>query len=203
MTLQSIIETYGYVAIFVGAFLEGETILLMAGFAAHGGHLQLPWVMATAFAAGMLGDQLYFHLGHWHGERILSRIPGAASRSARVWALLRKYDLWLIVGIRFMYGIRIVGPVVIGMSGVPPMRFAWFNGLGALIWAVVVVGAGYLFGQAMELLLADFKRYEMGLIILLASGGFAGWAIHRLIARKRKAAGLAESDGPDSRSPPD
>ena len=51
MDLQSIIEHYGYAAILIGTFLEGETILVLAGLAAHQGYLVLIWVMMAAFWA--------------------------------------------------------------------------------------------------------------------------------------------------------
>jgi membrane protein DedA with SNARE-associated domain len=60
MAVESLIEEYGYIAVFVGAFLEGETVLVLAGFAAHRGHLDLPRVITMAMFAGWLGDQLYF-----------------------------------------------------------------------------------------------------------------------------------------------
>lgn len=58
MPLADLLREYGYYAVFLGTFLEGETVLVMAGFAAHSGYLQLPWVIAVA--GGTLGDQLYF-----------------------------------------------------------------------------------------------------------------------------------------------
>ena len=41
MTLTALIASYGYYALFVGTFLEGETVLIAAGFAAHRGILDL------------------------------------------------------------------------------------------------------------------------------------------------------------------
>jgi len=63
MDLQSFIENYGYAAILVGTFLEGETILILAGPAAHLGYLNLPLVMLAAFLGSLSGDQLFFCLG--------------------------------------------------------------------------------------------------------------------------------------------
>jgi len=58
MSISSLIEHYGYAAVFAGSFAEGESVLLAAGFAAHRGLLELPLVMLAAFVAGTLGDQL-------------------------------------------------------------------------------------------------------------------------------------------------
>jgi membrane protein DedA with SNARE-associated domain len=52
--------------ILVGAFLEGETLLVIAGFLAHRGYLGLPFVIAAAFAGTLAGDQLYFHIGRMY-----------------------------------------------------------------------------------------------------------------------------------------
>ncbi|MDD5180263.1 MAG: DedA family protein [Gallionellaceae bacterium] len=175
MSLAALLLNYGYIAVFLGTFLEGETILIMAGFAAHRGYLDLRWVMAVATVGSFLGDQLYFYLGARYGWRILDRFPKLKPRAVRVQALLERYHLPLIPGIRFLYGLRMVGPLVIGMSSVNWTRFFALNLLGATVWAVLVGGSGYLFGNAMELVLADLRHYEEALLALMAMGGIIIW----------------------------
>jgi len=75
MDLQSIIENYGYAAILIGTFLEGETILVLAGLAAHQGYLVLTGVIFAAFLGSLSGDQLFFYLGRRHSQAVLSRRP--------------------------------------------------------------------------------------------------------------------------------
>jgi membrane protein DedA with SNARE-associated domain len=62
MNWELVIGSYGYIALFLGTFVEGETILLMAGFAAHLGYLYLPWVILVAFLGSLSGDQVFFLL---------------------------------------------------------------------------------------------------------------------------------------------
>jgi len=64
MPLDRLIDTYGYWAILVGTLLEGETILLLGGFAAYQGYLALPWVILAAFIGAFCGDQLFFRGMH-------------------------------------------------------------------------------------------------------------------------------------------
>ena len=71
MTLGYFVSHYGYVALFIGVFLEGETVLIAAGFAAHLGHLSLTWVILIAFAGSLTGDQFYFFLGRVRGKTFL------------------------------------------------------------------------------------------------------------------------------------
>ena len=179
MSLTALLLNYGYFAVFLGTFLEGETILIMAGFAAHRGYLDLRWVMAVATAGSFMGDQLYFYLGARYGWHILNRFPKLKPRAARVQALLERYHLPLIPGIRFMYGLRMVGPLAIGMSSVSWARFFALNLLGAILWAVLIGGSGYLFGNAMELVLADLRHYEEALLALIAIGGIIVWLNYR------------------------
>ena len=175
MSLTALLLNYGYIAVFLGTFLEGETILIMAGFAAHRGYLDLRWVMAVATVGSFLGDQLYFYLGARYGWRILNRFPKLKPRAVRVQALLERYHLLLIPGIRFLYGLRMVGPLVIGMSSVSWTRFFALNLLGATVWAVLIGGSGYLFGNALALVLADLRNYEEALLALMAMGGIVIW----------------------------
>ncbi len=160
MTWAQCLSQYGYLALAVGCFLEGETLLLLAGVAAHAGLLSLPAVVAVAFVCGSLGDQFCFFLGRRHGEALLERWPRFDAPAARVRHLVERHAEWLIVGVRFMYGLRLVGPVVIGMSDVPAGRFVVFNMIGAAIWACAIAGAGFFFGHAIRWLLSDIEMFE-------------------------------------------
>lgn len=81
---QHLIEQFGYPFLFLGTFLEGETILVIAGFLAHRMYLRLPWVIAVAFAGSLLGDQVAFFLGRHKGRGMLDRRPKWRARATRV-----------------------------------------------------------------------------------------------------------------------
>ncbi len=178
--MQDLIQQYGYLAVFFGSLLEGETVLIMAGYAAHRGYMDLGLVIVVGTFGGFLGDQFFFTLGRARGRQLLARFPTVEVQSERVERLVNRYHTWLIVGVRFLYGLRIAGPVLLGMSGVSHLRFALFNLLGALLWAMLISGAGYAFGEAFHLLLTDAKRYEgivLGVILLT---GIAFWIYRRM-----------------------
>jgi membrane protein DedA with SNARE-associated domain len=169
MDIPGLIDSYGYLAVFVGSFLEGETVLALAGLAAHRGYLDFWAVVVIAMFAGFLGDQFYFFLGRYRGTEILARFPNILARTHRFDALLARWHAPLIVCIRFIYGFRILGPILLGMGRVPAWKFMIFNLIGAMIWAPLIGGIGYLFGTALEAVLHDLKHYELlaGLTILL------------------------------------
>src|SRR6478672_5747944 len=84
MAPADLLTQYGYLALFIGCLLEGETLLVLAGVAAHGGYLWLPTVVAVAFIGGTLGDQILFYFGRRSGGTILQRWPRFQRPAARV-----------------------------------------------------------------------------------------------------------------------
>jgi len=180
MNLASLIETHGYTAAFIGAMLEGETVLTLAGLAAHRGYLHLPLLTALSALGGFAGDQAYFELGRRYGEGLLTRFPHMRPVADRATALLAKRPIRAILAVRFLYGMRTAGPIAIGMSALPWRTFALYNALSALLWAACWIGAGYVLGSAVETMLGDLRRVEKWLfaVATLLAIGVALWLRH-------------------------
>ncbi|MBD3822823.1 MAG: DedA family protein [Thiotrichales bacterium] len=178
MSLTSLISEYGYWAILVGTFLEGETILVLGGLAAHSGYLDLTTVIAVAFVGSLSGDQLYFYIGRAKGMDFIEKRPRWHKPTQKVFDLLHRHQVPLILGFRFLYGLRSVTPFAIGASGISPVRFLILNAIGALIWAITIGTLGYLFGQVVESVMGEIKKYEMWLL-----GGIAILAVLAWLAR--------------------
>ena len=185
MLIRSFVETYGYYALLAGTFLEGETILLIGGFVAHMGYLNLPVVMLVAFIGSFSGDQIYFCIGRLKGRELLSRYHKLEKRVDRVHCLMERYHDLIMVGFRFVYGLRILTPVVLGMNkGVKTLRFFVFNAIGAMIWSVVISSAGYFFGYAIENLIRTVKHYEIIVLFVIAGIVMAFRAARRFRRRE-------------------
>jgi membrane protein DedA with SNARE-associated domain len=194
--LETLLKTYGYWAVLIGTFAEGETFLVLGGFAAHRGYLALPWVILAAFVGSLMGDQLFFYLGRKHTQWVLARRPLWKARVDRAHQLLERYRTLLILGFRFMYGLRTIIPFLIGMSSVSTKKFIILDVIAAFVWAVVVGTAGYLFGNILEIILGDIKHYELPIFGAMALIGMLLWAVHRYLYRKRRAGHVGSS--PDS-----
>ncbi len=186
MNLEQLVTNYGYVSVLIGTFLEGETILIIAGFLAHRGYLDLFYVIATAFVGTLAGDQLYFYIGRFKGKKFIEKRPSWQTRIVRVNSILDKHQTLLILGFRFIYGIRTVVPFVLGSSGISPTRFLILNSCGALVWATVIGVLGYYFGYAVETVLGNIKRYEKWVIMVVVLVSFTVWFIFLWRARKVK-----------------
>jgi hypothetical protein len=95
--LESLLTDYGYPVLIIGTFLEGETILILGGIAAHLGYLSLHGVITCGLIGTLLGDQLYFIIGRRHGQAFLARRPTwkiQADRVLKKWSGTRTCSYW-------------------------------------------------------------------------------------------------------------
>jgi len=197
LDLQQIIQDWGYLALLIGAFLEGETIILIGGFLAHQGYLDLTLVMLCAFVGSLSGDQFAFLIGRKLGRGFIRRRATLRVRAAKIYRWLKRYDVAVLLGFRFVYGFRNLTPFTLGATGFNPWRFAAFNALGAAIWAVVMPLLGYIFGKAIAAFIDDVKNYELliiaGVIVAASIYGLVWWVRKR---REERAAAAAVADLP-------
>ncbi len=189
-SVQHLLQTQGYAFLVLGLVIEGETVVLLAGFAAHLGWMRLPVVIGIAAAVTWLMDQSMFWLGRWKGEAVLSRWPRMAASIGRAHGLIEQYPHASVIGVRFAYGLRTVGPIVIGASGLPAIQYAALSAVAASLWAALFASLGFYFGAAAEQVLARAGRAQLGLLALLAVAVLAGAWWRR---RRAAAAGRADS----------
>ena len=182
MTLQELIVHYGYLALFVGTFLEGETILIIAGYLAQDEFLDLPLVIVAAWLGSFAGDQTFFFIGRYKGIRFLDHHPGLQRNADKAFKLLLRHQIAVILGFRFLYGIRNVTPFVIGTSGYNPLRFFVLNLISALVWAIAFASFGYHLGNMAETILDDVEKYEKTIL----AAGFTFGLIYFLWRNLRK-----------------
>ncbi len=176
---------FGYLALFIGCILEGETSLLAASFAAHRGMLEIIPVFIIAYTATQIADWSWFIAGRKHGKRILEKRPRWKRKLRHVYRLIYKYPILILLSYRFLYGMRSIIPLTVGMSTIPYRKFMVFSLIGTLIWALIMCSAGYFFGAILEANIKRFEDFEIEiLIIIILVGITAGIIIRRLQNRK-------------------
>jgi membrane protein DedA with SNARE-associated domain len=183
--MLELIEHYGYFAVFVGAFFEGETVMVIAGFLASTGHLQLAGVFVSGILGGIAGDQFYFYLGRTRGRPLLERRESWRPRMVRIEGILARHGTLLMLGYRFMYGLRLITPLVLGAFGVERLRFLLLNLVNASVWSAVVTGLGYAFCEVMTQMFKHVRHYELALVAVLALAGAGVWLVLRARERRR------------------
>lgn len=171
------IEQYGYWAVFFGVVLEGEVALILAGYTLSRGYLNALPVFLLAVAGGTAGDSLYYLLGRHYGGRLIRRFPRLRRLRARAVLLVRRWGRSAAFLTRFAYGLRSALPMTIGAARMPPRVFVPFNVAGALVFALVYLSLGYLFGEAIEELLGRVRPYEKWILLGILGAGALFWAV--------------------------
>jgi membrane protein DedA with SNARE-associated domain len=157
------IHQYGdlfYLITFVWAALEGETFVIFAGFAVQRGYLNGEALVVAAWLGSAFGDQVCFWLGRCYGTRLLERSPKLKKPVETAIGWLENYAIAFILCYRFMYGVRNVSGIAIGMSHLPWQTFALWNAIAAFVWAVAFTLVGYFFGDA----IAHLQKHDADII---------------------------------------
>ena len=161
--LLDLFARYGYAVVFVGVLLEntgipvpGETILLAGAALAQFGRLSFGWVVAAAVAGAILGDNFGFLIGR-HGGRALAvrygpRFGLSESRLADFDRFFVRYGPRTVFIARFVTGLRVVGAILAGASGLRWPTFLFYNATGAMVWSIAVATAGYLLAYSWDTL---------------------------------------------------
>lgn len=160
MTVATLIAAHGYWILALGCLLEGETVLVLAALAAHRGYLNPVAVVTIAMTCAFISNQFFFWLGRRHGTALLERWPVLARHSAKIRLLIERHASLAVVVVRFTYGTRIAGPILIGASSMRPLRFLVLNALSAIAWAVLIGAAGWFFGEAAEAIFGHLAHVE-------------------------------------------
>ena len=186
--VEQIIATYGLLVVFLGTLLEGETIAIMAGFLALQGVVDGRLALMAAFLGALTSDQVLFMVGRRFADHPMVMRQRKRPLFAKALARVEAGSTFYILIFRFLYGLRTVSPLAIGVSNVSSRKFAILNAIAAFIWAAAMVGIGFAFGRTIEATLGRFHHIEHILIAMIAVGivSYAAlYWLHRRFIRKQ------------------
>jgi membrane protein DedA with SNARE-associated domain len=186
LSFETLIAAHGYWILAFGCLLEGEMVLVLAALAAHRGYLNPAAVVTIAAACAFGSNQFFFWLGRRHGTALLERWPVLATHSGKIRRLIERHTSLAAVAVRFAYGMRVAGPMLLGASTMRPLRFAVLNALSAIAWALLVGAAGWLFGEAAQAIFGHLAHVE----VWLFGAGVVALVAWRLFRRRSAKAGV-------------
>ena len=161
-------DIYLYLALAVGIFLEGEIVLISAAFAASQGLMDIYKVGFVSFIATQFSDWLYFYLGRIGGKKVVRKKAKWRVRAKRMNKWIRKYPKSILITYRFLYGFRILIPLVLGASHIRTLTFFIYSVLSTVLWLLILGGAGYFFGAVISDKIELFQHYFKSIVVILA-----------------------------------
>jgi len=123
-------------------------------------------IILVSFVGTFFADQALYFVGRRYGNSIIDKYPSIKPKADKAFLLLRRYDTLFILSFRFIYGIRIISPVIIGSSGVGIKRFLILNFIAAIIWSVGSCVAAYYFAHLIMDQLHLLPKIILGLAVI-------------------------------------
>lgn len=183
--MEEFLDRYGYIALMIGSFLEGETSILVASSLIHRGIFDGFYTVAFAFTGSFLSDWLYFIIGRLNGKYFIAKRPKLRDKIKPVQHFFERHKIQLLFSYRFLYGFRIIIPVIIGMSNIRPLQFLFYSITSGLLWASIVSLIGYLIGRFLDLKTSAFEENIVFIVLGFATFGMLlGYIIKRLTYRE-------------------
>lgn len=175
--LEQLVTRYGLVAVFIGAAVEGDLTLILAGVFAHLGYFPLPLAMAAAAAGGYLGDLAWFSLGRARGPRFRA---GRLYRRVgpRIERLAARLGPAQLIASRFIYGIKAASMVFWGLHGMTLPKFLLIDAIGCIAGTLVFTMIGYAVSGSATVLLGHVRRVQLWLLGALVVGVLLVVVIH-------------------------
>lgn len=203
LNVDHLVEVAGYPLLFVlvmaesgGAPIPGETALITAGVLASRGKLQIEWVIVTAAAAAIVGDNIGYLIGRKGGRWLLER-PGRFHRQ-RLEVLktgepfFERHGAKAVFFGRFLLGLRVWASWLAGTTRMHWRTFVAWNALGGITWATGIGLLAYFLGNSAGNAIETFGIY--GLVAVFV-------AIVSAVVLHRRAHRKSDSDGEAQQAP--
>jgi len=183
--MENFLDQYGYLALLVGTFFEGETAILVASSLIYRGLFSFPFTILAAFTGSFLSDWVYYFIGRLNGKYFLAKRPNLQAKVKPVTDFFHKHQIQVLFSYRFLYGFRIIIPLIVGMSGLSPLRYLFYSTVTGIMWATLVSTAGYWVGRLLNLQAKAFEDNFIFIMIGFATFGLLmGYIIRKVAMRK-------------------
>ncbi|RAW01051.1 DedA family protein [Pseudochryseolinea flava] len=183
--MEKFLEQYGYIALLIGSFLEGESSILLASSLIHKGIFDGPYTVLFAFMGSFTSDWIYFFIGRLNGKYFIAHRPKLRAWMRPVQQFFETHQIQILLSYRFLYGFRIIIPVIIGMSSIRATQFLFYSIVSGLTWASAVSIIGYFIGKTLNLQTTVIEENILFIVLGFASLGLLiGYFVRRLAVKK-------------------
>ena len=168
--MEELIRDWGYLALFLYSFGGGFVGLVLAGVLSCAGDLNIYVCILVAGVSNFLGDQFLFFLARKNKNYAKDMMKNYGRKIALAHLMMRKYGSFVIFFQKYIYGIKTLIPLAMGITKYSAAKFAFFNIFATILWACIVGYLSYTAGEYILNLSDDFKYVGLGIIVVIFLG---------------------------------
>lgn len=166
--VMSNFEIYGYIALFFYSLGGGFIGIVVAGILSHTGELNIYISIGVAIASNFIGDNLLFYLGRYNKNEVLKYFKKHRRKLALSHAMIKKHGGKVIYIQKFLYGIKTLIPLAIGLSKYTFKDFILRNALASVLWGLAFGSAAYFAGAfLMPFVTYLYEHFYIAIVILI------------------------------------
>lgn len=179
------LTTYGYIGLFLYSLGGGFVALIGAGVLSFMGKMDLSFAIFITFVANALGDVLLFYMARYQKSTMMQGIKKHRRKLALSHIMMKKYGSWIILIQKFIYGIKTLVPIAIGLTKYEFKKFVVLNVASSAVWALVIGLGSYYSGAALMRFAETIgeKPWIAPLALVVIGGGLWFYLTH---ATKKK-----------------
>lgn len=156
-SFQENLQTWGYLLLFLYSFGGGYVAIIAAGFLSGMGKMDISLCIGLAFLGNAIGSSVLAWLVRRQKQDFMGYLKKHQRKVALCFIWLKRYGTGLIFFSKYVYGVKTIVPIAIGMSKYSLKRFFVFNAAASLVWALAI---GLLSFFASELVVAVFEKFS-------------------------------------------
>ncbi|MDD2888009.1 MAG: DedA family protein [Aliarcobacter sp.] len=165
--MEDIIRDWGYLALFLYSFGGGFVGLVVAGVLSYSGDLNIYISILVAGISNFLGDQFLFFIARKNKNYAKDMMKKYGRKIALAHLMMRKYGSFVVFVQKYIYGIKTLVPLAMGLTKYSAMKFSVYNAFATLIWACIIGYASFTAGEYVLSLGDDFKYIGLAIIVVI------------------------------------
>lgn len=165
--MEEFIKDWGYIALFLYSFGGGFVGLVIAGVLSFSGELNIYISILVAGISNFLGDQFLFFLARKNKDYAKNMMKKYGRKIALAHLMMRKYGSFVVFVQKYIYGIKTLIPLAMGLTKYSSIKFTFFNGLATLLWAFIIGYLSFISGKFLLNTVEEFKYFGLLVVIII------------------------------------
>ncbi len=165
--MEELIKDWGYIVLFLYSFGGGFVALVVAGILSYSGELNIFITLIVAGTANFIGDQFLFTIARNNKSQAKTMMQKHRRKIAMAHLLMRKYGSWVVFIQKYIYGIKTLIPLAMGITKYDYKKFIFFNILATIAWTLIIGFSSYMLGDLVYTYIDEFKTYGLAVVAII------------------------------------